>query len=67
MSDSRSQTKTSAKRGWMIFVIIIYLLVLLIIATYSLGAMGLGWLPVACEQYHISIDDERLERLKFEV
>ncbi|KSJ79450.1 hypothetical protein APA20_21165 [Pseudomonas aeruginosa] len=45
MSDSGSQTKTPAKREGMIFLIIIYLLGLLIFAIYSLGAMGLGWLP----------------------
>ncbi|WP_341782425.1 hypothetical protein [Ectopseudomonas mendocina] len=45
MSDSRLQTKAPTKGDGMILVIIIYLLGLLIFATYSLGAMGLGWLP----------------------
>lgn len=42
MSDNGSQAKAPDKREWMIFVIIIYLMGLLIFATYSLGAMGLG-------------------------
>lgn len=45
MSDSESQVETSVKGEWMILVIITYLMGLLIFATYSLGAMGLGWLP----------------------
>ncbi|WP_225592468.1 hypothetical protein [Pseudomonas sp. PDM15] len=45
MSDSSSQAQAPAKTGWMIFVIIIYLTGLLVFATYSIGAMGLGWLP----------------------
>ncbi len=45
MPDNGSQAKAPDKREWMIFVIIIYLMGLLIFATYSLGAMGLGWLP----------------------
>lgn len=33
------------KKEWMIAVIIIYLFVLLCVATYAIGAMSLGWLP----------------------
>lgn len=45
MSDSGSQAHAPANSVWMIFVIIIYLMGLLVFATYSIGAMGLGWLP----------------------
>ena len=45
MSDNGSQAKPPDKGEWVIFLIIIYLMGLLIFATYSLGAMGLGWLP----------------------
>jgi hypothetical protein len=45
MSDSSSQAQAPTKTGWMIFVIIIYITGLLVFATYSIGAMGLGWLP----------------------
>ncbi|EBN7598299.1 hypothetical protein D0C11_20860 [Salmonella enterica] len=33
-------------KEWMILVIIIYLFILLCLATYAIGAMSLGWLPV---------------------
>lgn len=45
MSDSSPQAQASTKTGWMISMIIIYLAGLLVFATYSIGAMGLGWLP----------------------
>lgn len=45
MSDNSSRTKPSASKDWMIIVILIYLMGLLIFATYSIGAMVLGWLP----------------------
>ena len=32
-------------KEWMIVIIIIYLFILLCIATYAIGAMSLGWLP----------------------
>jgi hypothetical protein len=32
-------------KEWMIVIIIIYLFILLCMATYAIGAMSLGWLP----------------------
>ena len=45
MPEHSSQDETTPTHGVMIFVIITYLLSLLAFATYSVGAMGLGWLP----------------------
>jgi uncharacterized membrane protein len=44
MPDNDSRAEPSAKE-WMIIAILIYLMGLLIFATYSIGAMALGWLP----------------------
>ncbi|GAD63972.1 hypothetical protein [Aquipseudomonas alcaligenes] len=45
MPDSGLQEKTTPTHNEMILIIIAYLSALLVFATYSIGAMGLGWLP----------------------
>lgn len=45
MSDDKTLSTQPAAAGWMILLIIAYLSGLLIFATYSIGAMALGWLP----------------------
>lgn len=43
--ESASAKPRTESEGWMLTLILAYLLSLLIFATYSIGAMALGWLP----------------------
>ncbi|MGE6288853.1 hypothetical protein [Aeromonas media] len=43
--DDSVNSKGKNKIAWMIGLIILYLLILLCLATYTIGAMSLGWLP----------------------
>lgn len=55
MFSNGSQKQPAAEGKGIILVIIIYLLGLLVIATYSLGAMGLGWLPEPYEPLRVPL------------
>jgi uncharacterized membrane protein len=46
MNQTEKNKDTKSNNEWMISVIFLYLLILLCLATYAIGAMALGWLPV---------------------